>query len=113
MRKTKSELLQGITKPIKFAKIKENNTLLIHYKDNTNAIRLHNTDVVTVNKRKSPLCNTITLNSGNWRTRTTKDRINKYTPRNYEILQRNKKWYVIDHYQGIEIPFYDGITLPV
>jgi len=113
MRKTKKELLQGITKEIKFSKIKENNTLLIHYADNTNAIRLHNTDVVTVNKRPFPLCNTITLNSGGWKTRTTKDRINKYTPQNYEVIQRNKKWYVIDRYQDLEIPFYDGITLQV
>ena len=43
------------------------------------------------------------LNSGGWRTKTTKDRINEFTP--FNVIQRNNVWYV----NGV--PFKDNITI--
>lgn len=53
----------------------------------TLAVRLHNTDVVLIHKDGS-----YTLNSGGWRTVTTKDRINTYSPAS--VYQSNNIWYV-------------------
>lgn len=54
---------------------------------NAYAVRLHNTDVVTVNPD-----HTWTLNSGGWRTMTTRDRIESYSP--VRIIQDRGEWYV-------------------
>lgn len=58
--------------------------------------------------------NTITLNSGGYRSRTTKDRIHsafkEFGIRNTRIFQENWEWFV-DHGQNPRIPFVDGMTL--
>jgi hypothetical protein len=63
------------------------------------AIRLHETDVITLNKD-----GTVTLNSGGWLTLTTKQRLNEYS--NARITQRAGVWYMADGSL-----FYDGITI--
>lgn len=63
------------------------------------AIKLHDTDIVTITKD-----NHYILNSGGWRTVTTKERINRYTPGG--ISQRKGVWYMRDGSL-----FYDGIEL--
>lgn len=68
----------------------ENNTYLIHYheaKPHYIGIRLHNTDVV-----KYYPDGRIILNSGGWKTPTTKDRINKYAPVN--VWTNKGIWYI-------------------
>lgn len=94
---TKKESLEGITKDIVSSKIIGNNTLEINYKDGSRAIRLHNTDVITFFKNGSFL-----LNSGGWRTPTTKDRINKHA--SVYVSQKNNIWYINN-----DIIFFDGI----
>jgi hypothetical protein len=54
------------------------------------AVRLHATDVVLYHKD-----GTITLNSGGWRTPTTKARINAYIP-GRGLHQKNSLWYFSD-----------------
>lgn len=63
------------------------------------AIRLHATDVVTIHAD-----GTYTLNTGGWRTRTTKERINEYAP--VRAYQLRGKWYI-----GAGVPFYDGMRV--
>lgn len=75
-----------------------NNTYLIR-KDEDVAVRLHNTDVVTIHAN-----GTYTLNSGTWRTLTTKDRINTYAP--VRIHQEKGVWYM-----GDGSLFYDGMVV--
>lgn len=75
-----------------------NNTYLIRKGDNF-AIRLHNTDVVTITPE-----NTFILNSGGWQTKTTKERINEFT--NARIAQKGGLWYMRDGSL-----FYDGIIV--
>ena len=67
----------------------ENNTRLFRLPNSHMAIRLHETDVVTISPD-----NVYTLNTGGWRTVTTKDRINRYSPA--QVWQRNKIWYIAD-----------------
>ena len=83
------------------AKIISNNTIRINYEDGRQAIRLHNTDIITTHPDGST-----ELNSGGWRTHTTKARINEYSP--LKIRQRGGCWYVA-YTPDQEIPFFDGI----
>lgn len=78
-----------------------NNTVAIR-REHSIAVRLHQTDVVTFYADGR-----ITLNSGGYRTRTTKDRINAYAPVN--IGQRRGVWSFT--FGGSEHVFADGITL--
>ena len=74
-----------------------NNTYLVIRNDDGYGIRLHDTEVVIHYKDR------IVLNSGGYKTLTTKSRMNEYTP--FNVIQKQKVWYV----NGI--PFEDGITL--
>lgn len=78
----------------------DNNTWLERRGDNI-AVRLHKTDVITVEPSGR-----ITVQTGGWFTPTTKDRINQYTGA-YQIVQRNGQWYWRIDGQS-NIPFTDG-----
>lgn len=78
--------------------IKENDGMAI--------VTYHKTDVVKFNE------NMIILDSGGWRTQTTRSRMNRMSndfDLGYSVYQKNKKWFV--KYKGITLNFYDGITL--
>jgi hypothetical protein len=79
-----------------------NNTYLERINSETVAVRLHRTHVVTIHADGS-----YTLNSGGWRTVTTKSRINDYAPA--RVTQRAGEWFVT--LGGIEVDFRDGMTL--
>ena len=96
MKQTKKEILAGCIKEVKSAKIIANNTLKIEYVDNTIAIRLHDTDVLTFVKNK------IIVNSGGWNTLTTRNRINTFS------LLRMSTEKGLPYINGHS--FYDGIT---
>ena len=82
-----------------------NNTFSYNNGKNQEVIRLHETDIMRINAN-----GTITLDSGGWKTATTKARMNEYLPGNYRVYQEKYNWYVSN---GLEsIPFYDGIVLP-
>ena len=76
----------------------ENNTYLKRIDENTIGVLLHDTFVVKFTPK------TIELNSGGWRTPTTKDRINKYG--SCYVSQRNSIWYMDDN-----SIFYDGMLV--
>jgi hypothetical protein len=94
--KTKKELMEGID-CIKSRKI-DHNTIEYTEVDGTRKIRLHQTDIITFTPKE-----TVILNSGTWRTPTTKDRMNKFAPE-IRIYQEKGQWYANGHL------FYDGIT---
>src|SRR5690349_8930926 len=64
-----------------------NNTYLQRRDDKTIAVKLHDTDVVTYTTDEK-----IILNSGGWRTVTTKERINTFSP--LTVYQNKSIWYV-------------------
>jgi hypothetical protein len=79
-----------------------NNTYARILENGDVAIRLHNTDVVTINPD-----NIVTLKTGGWQTSTTKDRINQYSP--VRVYQEKYQWFVtID---GKEYPFVEGMVV--
>lgn len=83
----------------------QNNTRL-YRRGECFAVQLHETDVVTVDAQ-----NRFTLNTGGWKTVTTKDRINTYAPS--RVYSGNGVWYVGASYDGPRVPFFDGITVDV
>lgn len=110
MKQTKKEMLLGIENKVAKSKFIANNTLQVEYLDGRKAIRLHTTDIVTEKD------GVITLNSGGWKTATTKDRINGYSWENGlrkwpYISQRNHQWFVGEgiFYDGIQ--FKDGVQI--
>lgn len=79
-----------------------NNTYAEILSDNSVAITLHSTDVVTIHED-----GTYTLRCGGWQTVTTKDRINQYSP--VRVYQRNYEWFV--RINGREMPFMEGMVV--
>jgi len=76
----------------------ENNTYLVKVDDKTFGVKLHNTVVVYIHQSGR-----YSLDTGGWRTVTTKDRINRYSPA--RVHQNNNIWYIGD---GI---YEDGVTV--
>ena len=66
-----------------------NNTYAEIEHDKSISVRLHGTDVVRFYAN-----GLVKLNSGGWRTHTTKQRINKYSP--VRIFQKNFEWFLSD-----------------
>jgi len=66
-----------------------NNTYAEIERDNSVSIRLHGTAVVRFYPN-----GLVKLNSGGWRTSTTKNRINKYSP--VKVYQKKYEWYLQD-----------------
>jgi hypothetical protein len=71
-----------------------NNTYL-QRRENGIAVLLHDTDVITFKTNGDTI-----LNSGNWHTKTTKDRINAYIPKPYQLIQEKSIWYVVKNETG-------------
>jgi len=80
-----------------------NNTYELIKTTGERVIRLHNTDILTFKG------DNIILNSGGYRTTTTKDRLNRYLPYNIRIYQKNYKWYILKDNEKID--FIDNIEI--
>lgn len=89
------------------AKIIARNTFRFTAPDGATVTRLHQTDVV-----RELGAGRYALDSGGWRTPTTKDRMNGAL-RGYHIYANKGSWYVRQGF-GFDggIPYYDGIILP-
>ena len=83
---------------------------------NSFKVTLHNTVVIENTGTE------IILNSGGWRTRTTKERINRFLPAGYRVYQKSFDWFVVkpniendEAIDGlpIEMKFFDGMRLPL
>jgi len=100
-RKTKKDMLQdeNMENIAKSRKIK-NNTLKIWYKNGDIAIKLHYTNIIIYKNNGD-----IILNSGGWKSVTTKSRMTEFSP--FYIHQKNHVWYVTTD-KGI-YNYYDGI----
>jgi hypothetical protein len=81
----------------------ENNTRLELLENGDYGVRLHDTIVVTIHADE-----TYTLNSGGWRTRSTKDRINVYSPA--QLFQEKRQWFLTVA-ELSKTPFADGIRV--
>lgn len=99
---TVSEQFQGI----EFDKKRriDNNTIE-YYQGNIRKIRLHRTDIIEFHE------NFIVLNSGGWKTNTTKDRINEYCKFGNRIWQEKGIWTVSNSFSQKSAIFFDGIKI--
>lgn len=82
---------------------------VIKNKNGDLTIKLYSTDILKIINGK------IVLNSGNYRTVTTKNRINQFLPIGLYVYQKNYQWYIKDNRSGNTtikiIEFFDGIEL--
>ena len=101
MRQTKKEILEGIEN-ISESKIINTNTVK-YTKDDKIYIRLHLTDIITISNKY------IILNSGGWKTPTTKDRMN--THQDICTITQDKSIWHVKTTTGQESVFYDGIKI--
>jgi hypothetical protein len=89
-------------------RISKNNTKVSHNADGSIAVRLHNTNVVTIEN------GTITLDSGGWKTVTTKARMNQVANElnlPYRVFQEDHSWFV-RIFESNPRNFAIGHTLP-
>jgi hypothetical protein len=86
-------------------KVLGNNTALERRDNGTIAVRLHNTDVVVFHPDYR-----VVLNSGGFKTKTTKDRLNSYS--GHRVYVRKGVWLVDGIWCADNPPcvFHDGIT---
>jgi len=82
-----------------------NNTTLIRRAEDTIAVRLHATDVVTLYAD-----GTVRLSSGGWATVTTKDRLNTYSPVG-RVWSERGTWYLYPANGGTRVLFFDRMLL--
>lgn len=84
----------------------DNNTYARREEDGTTAIKLHETDIITVHPN-----HTITITTGGWQTVTTKERLNSYLFGYVRIWQEHGFWFLSEPLGGSTIPWQDGILL--
>lgn len=76
---------------------------VINYINGNKTIRLYSTDILKIEGEK------IILNSGGYKTHTTKSRINEFLPGDIRVYQKDFKWFIDNRGQRKE--FFDGIEL--
>lgn len=82
------------------------NTWRYRTTDGIEHVRLHGTDIVEFLPKGR-----VRLNSGGWKTVTTKDRIDSFS--GYRIFSRKGTWLVCEPGQWDKaVPFFDGMILP-
>lgn len=82
-----------------------NNTRVVRRGNGTVAIHLHHTDVVVYER-----VGIIRLHNGGYQTVTTKDRLNRHTPKGWRVRQEDFTWYVTTPQIDGEIVFEDGMA---
>jgi hypothetical protein len=81
-----------------------NNTCLERRENGAIALRLHSTDIITFGTDGATV-----LNSGGWRTVTTKDRLNRHLPDPWRVNSERGFWFL--QRNGDSFPFADGVTI--
>lgn len=95
------EQLQG---RCRYSRKLANNTYAERRDDGVIAIRLRKTDILTFHRSGS-----VTYDTGGWRTRTTKNRMNEYGKQGAYVHQKDGVW-MLNH-AGESYVFRDGITV--
>jgi hypothetical protein len=107
----KTEILQGLAITPYKSKVIDNNT--VYYEDLLGNIfvRLYRTDIFIKHRVEDK----IILNSGGYKTKTTKERINKcfgmFCESRFALHQSNNIWKIIHIESKKEVPFFDGIQI--
>lgn len=86
------------------SKVIGNNTELKRINPNTIAVYLHGHKIVQFESNGA-----VFVDSKDYRTTTTKDRLNRYTPADVNIIQDDFEWYVVVN--GNRRKFKDGMRV--
>ena len=84
----------------------ENNTRVIRLDASTVGVRLHETIVIRFTGEGA-----ITLDSGNWRTVTTKERMNAYLPMPWRVYSEKGQWRFYNMQTRESWGYADGLTV--
>lgn len=107
MSRNKREIMEGIE--CVRSRVVANNTVEYTRENGDRVIRLHLTDIVTFKP-----CGDIVLDSGGWKTRTTKERMNTFLPGSWYVAQSKSVWYLCRYWDDsdrVEYVYQDGITI--
>lgn len=86
------------------SKVIGNNTKLVRLSGGDIAVLLHGNRVVRYNTNGD-----VQISSAEWKTTTTKDRLNRYTDSKTTVRQSDFDWYVMRG--GNRVEFRDGMTV--
>lgn len=89
----------------KYIELRKKGNTSIKNENSIITVRFHETDIITHDTKNK----TIILDSGGWRTPTTKNRINQYLSENnigLGIFQKKGKWYIAQ-----DLEFFDNIKI--
>lgn len=88
--------------------IKRKTATWLEWNDGTIVLRYHDTDVITWFPNDK-----MVLDSGSWRTATTKRRLNEYLPEGLTVTQDRGVWYLYDNHNWSEplATFVDGMLI--
>jgi len=103
VKRRKGQILEGIdSAEIESSRFVASNTLKIECKNGDVVYRLHQTNIVTYRKNGE-----VVLDSGGWKTPTTKERMNCFAP--VTVYQDRFNWFI--SLRTGAVPFYDGMIL--
>ncbi|MCJ7816980.1 MAG: hypothetical protein MUP55_03940 [Candidatus Aenigmarchaeota archaeon] len=108
MRETMAQIMESVGVPMEAIKSRKKlaNNTIEYVVGNERRIRLHHTDILIFSPGR------IKLNSGGWRTSTTRERIRNYLAgTEFFLEQENHRWFVRSHDGKEASMFYDGITI--
>lgn len=83
-----------------------NNTKLRKTRNGDVRVLLHGNGIIRY--MRSPA--DIIIGDGGYQSSTTKDRLNRYTPSNYRVVQRDYEWY-LEKPDGERVPFRSGMSI--
>jgi hypothetical protein len=101
---TKADMIDNIPVTYKQAKVVAGNTILYTTEDGTKVICFWETDII-----EETSDGILTLNSGGFRTFTTKARLNQFAPSAVGVYAKKKKWWV--SLPSGDVPFEDGMQI--
>jgi hypothetical protein len=87
-RKTVKQIMDGVENVFNVKKV-DHNTVRYTTTEGDVVYRLHRTDILTICKN-----GTVVLNTGGWRTLTTKDRLQKFLPAGIRVFSEKGVWMV-------------------
>jgi len=111
IRRTKKDMLADLDCEPVSSRMAGHSTLEYTLEDGTKVIRFHKTDIIRIAPD-----GTVTLNTGGWKTPTTKKRMNEYLPSGVSIYQEKGMWWLCKGGSYWEknikrYPFVDGVQV--
>lgn len=102
--RSKRTMLASISEPVIASKLPERNTLDYTLESGERRIRLHETDILFFDPKGK-----ITINTGGYNTKTTRERLNTYLPREFRVFTERGRIHLRTPWQTIK--FGETVTI--